>query len=404
MEGALAIFPAQRGLTWQMDPGMAQSPSVDLMVKNPNFPDDQFRTSVPLESSIRLLKELLHQTHPCKPALQKQKIIFGGKVLSDGDTLSSVLVQHDCTSPVTVHLVIQQEAASRAAARSPPPSTPFTSAPAEAEAPRRADDGMATGGAGPFLPPHMQQPPFVCAGYHYAWCDVGGQPYVFLVPSLYPNPWACAHSPLEAGGVGEFFPSHAPPMEASSAPGDQPEADAAAAREEVERGVDNAPDAHGAAADGAADVAAQPMEGARDSLQFALKLLLLVFMLGQDGDLEWLAIIGAAAVAIFIAHTPQFGHLVARLRVGQHLARQLPVYGRMEASDDEDAAPAQAPQASSVIRTEFRDAMLLVVAFFSSLVPGWQMRTGPLAYPGRGEARNELHAAEPEAMDGAGPQ
>jgi hypothetical protein len=66
--------------------------SVSLIFKSPTLSDLRL-DDVPLTLTISELKQTISITHPTEPRVELQKLIFGGKILQDHLTLSTILVQ-----------------------------------------------------------------------------------------------------------------------------------------------------------------------------------------------------------------------------------------------------------------------------------------------------------------------
>lgn len=397
------------------------SASVELIIKNASCAaDTEFRTTVPLASSVRELKEQLHRSHPSKPLVDEQKIIFAGKVLDDSEGLQTHMARHDTSVPITLHLVIRRASAliSQPAQPRPAPPAPIPP-PAPAPLPPAAEPVCAppvTGHAGAQRDVHDVYTPygsFRCTGYQYITQYVQGQPFVFTVPTLEPL-WIAlpAGAPLPPGawlapGVsppGAYpvltpTPVNAQPWRASMwqaelAPSDSPFA-AGAAHDATHAAEPAAPPPappQAPAPPVAGDDAAQVAQ--RDAVQLALKLVLLVFMLGQDGDIERLLLLCTVAVAIFVVQTHNLAHLLPSFRAPAALGG-----GGGGGGEPRGAAADTGPGST------FRFWMACCVAFLSSLFPGYQLQPQPQPQPhvadGGGGGDGLYGAQGPAGMAGA---
>jgi hypothetical protein len=70
-------------------------PNVELIIKSPSRLEQEqpLRLSVPLEGTVRDIKEALSQTHPEHPLPSDQRLIFAGRLLVDGAQTADVLRQ-----------------------------------------------------------------------------------------------------------------------------------------------------------------------------------------------------------------------------------------------------------------------------------------------------------------------
>ncbi|KAG8467543.1 hypothetical protein KFE25_000859 [Diacronema lutheri] len=410
--------------------------TVDLIIKNPSLPDAEFRATVPLASSVLELKERLHRSHPCKPLVDEQKIIFAGKVLQDSEGLEGHMARHDTSVPITLHLVIRQ-----ASTWISQPTDVNSPAPLGAALPGPLPEPMAVDhDAGrPPQPPAGAQPgadasypsygTFRCIGYQHVVQYIHGQPYVFAVPALEPvwlvtppgsqlppgaffAPWVAppgAQPVLTPAPVGAQPWTHAQPHAPAGADASADAPHAAAASDAVGRPTgaegDGERAAEHAAAPLAPPVAPVPADGdaaqgaQRDALQLALKLVLLVFMLGQDGDVDRLLLLCTIALAIFVAQTQNLAQLITSFRPPALLGGGAGGGPRPNAAADDDAAAAGggAPREGAAAGGTARFCLACCVAFLSSLFPGYQLQPAQPEQP----AQPQLAPAAPNAADGA---
>jgi Ubiquitin family len=115
---------------------------VQLLVKNPTDQPGEppFSLSAALDSTVACLKADIAASYPGRPSVDRQRIIFSGKLLADVDTLSTVLAGFDATVPQTFHLVISGSS----------PSDPSTSASTHLSITAHDSHAPASGGsAGP---------------------------------------------------------------------------------------------------------------------------------------------------------------------------------------------------------------------------------------------------------------
>mmetsp|Transcript_9169 Transcript_9169/g.26637 ORF Transcript_9169/g.26637 Transcript_9169/m.26637 type:complete len:434 (+) Transcript_9169:72-1373(+) len=386
---------------------MADGGHVDLIIKNPCLPDAEYRTSISLAASVRELKEVLQQSHPCRPRVDEQKIIFAGKVLADCDGLDGHMARHDTSSPITLHLVIRQAHNWPSQPAQPQAEQSRTQAQSPVDAPPTADvDAPPSTAESSGLHAEAGQWVYRCVGQQYVTWEIHGQPYVFAQPLVqpfweaasgtgtsfaawghqpamaasawgggYPAVWNCGfytQQPWPCDGAGLYGPHGAhgqwqgPGLagDAGGAPGDA----ADPAQDARDPAVAHEPPAP-AQDDEAAGEAVVPQ---REALQLALKLVLLVFMLGQDGNVQRIVLLSLVAVVIFLFQTNTFPAWVPALRPPP------PAQGPPRRVGDRDAGVPEAPAAEAPMPPAqpslLGDAVSLLIAFFSSLFPGWQLQ------------------------------
>ena len=67
---------------------------VSLIIKSPSIAEsDSLRLQVPLNGTVRQIKEALQQQHPEHPAPSTQRLIFAGRLLQDSSNTADVLRQ-----------------------------------------------------------------------------------------------------------------------------------------------------------------------------------------------------------------------------------------------------------------------------------------------------------------------
>ena len=78
-----------------LTPAIVHMPNVELIIKSPSRLEQEqpLRLSVPLEGTVRDIKEALSQTHPEHPLPSDQRLIFAGRLLVDGAQTADVLRQ-----------------------------------------------------------------------------------------------------------------------------------------------------------------------------------------------------------------------------------------------------------------------------------------------------------------------
>ena len=80
----------------QEDDGPDARPTrVQLIIKSPSnsLETDALRLTVPLEGTVRTIKEALQQAHPEHPPPSTQRLIFAGRLLQDATPTADVLRQ-----------------------------------------------------------------------------------------------------------------------------------------------------------------------------------------------------------------------------------------------------------------------------------------------------------------------
>jgi len=79
---------------------------VKIIVKSPNYAED-FCIETLLSNVVLDLKKQIAAEHPKKPEIERQRLIFGGKLLKDEDRLADVLRQYNLSTPPVFHLVMK---------------------------------------------------------------------------------------------------------------------------------------------------------------------------------------------------------------------------------------------------------------------------------------------------------
>ncbi|RDD41194.1 Homocysteine-responsive endoplasmic reticulum-resident ubiquitin-like domain member 2 protein [Trichoplax sp. H2] len=82
----------------------SQTP-VTLIIKTPNQKIKDIVVDCYLEWSVKELKQLLSSLYPTQPLPDTQKLIYGGKLLRDGDTLTQALRQFKVGEKPIIHMV-----------------------------------------------------------------------------------------------------------------------------------------------------------------------------------------------------------------------------------------------------------------------------------------------------------
>jgi Ubiquitin family len=93
-------------------------PTVQLLVKNPSDTPggEAFSLAAPVTLTVAQLKAEIAAAYPGRPAVDRQRLIFSGKLLADDATLDAALAGFDVSEPQTFHLVIASPPAAAAAA------------------------------------------------------------------------------------------------------------------------------------------------------------------------------------------------------------------------------------------------------------------------------------------------
>ncbi len=63
---------------------------VQLLIKSPSYNED-FRLQLTLSATVKELKERIAQDHPSRPPVERQRLIFAGRLLQDTDVLKDIL-------------------------------------------------------------------------------------------------------------------------------------------------------------------------------------------------------------------------------------------------------------------------------------------------------------------------
>ncbi|CAG8505942.1 3561_t:CDS:2 [Acaulospora morrowiae] len=80
---------------------------VRIFIRSPTTPSpEDFSVLINLDSSVLALKQAIFETHPQKPIVRDQKLIYRGRVLNDTDTIVNVL-RNGLETDQTFHLVVK---------------------------------------------------------------------------------------------------------------------------------------------------------------------------------------------------------------------------------------------------------------------------------------------------------
>ncbi|KAG0254624.1 hypothetical protein BG011_005622 [Mortierella polycephala] len=84
--------------------------SLTVIISSPTHSPHKFSLSVSQQCSILELKEIIGSRLDAKPAITDQRLIFGGRILEDKDTLDHIFEKVDCSdSSPTIHVVVSQK-------------------------------------------------------------------------------------------------------------------------------------------------------------------------------------------------------------------------------------------------------------------------------------------------------
>ncbi|PKK69581.1 hypothetical protein RhiirC2_748138 [Rhizophagus irregularis] len=80
---------------------------IRIFIRSPTTPlPDGYSILTNIDSSVLYLKQTIFETHPLKPVVRDQKLIYRGRVLSDNDLIESIL-KDGLESDQTFHLVVK---------------------------------------------------------------------------------------------------------------------------------------------------------------------------------------------------------------------------------------------------------------------------------------------------------
>ncbi|KAF9193231.1 hypothetical protein BGZ50_007629 [Haplosporangium sp. Z 11] len=105
--------------------------TLTVIISSPTHSPHKFSLSVSQQCSILELKEIIGSRLDAKPAITDQRLIFGGRILEDKDTLGRIFEKVDCSdSSPTIHVVVsqkhqQQQPKQTSAAASPASPSPL---------------------------------------------------------------------------------------------------------------------------------------------------------------------------------------------------------------------------------------------------------------------------------------
>ncbi|KAF9954530.1 hypothetical protein BGZ72_004503 [Mortierella alpina] len=334
--------------------------SLTVVISSPTHSPNKFTLSVSPQCSILELKEIIVTRLDTKPSIADQRLIFGGRILEDKDTLGRVFEKVDCSdnSP-TIHLVVShrngplQQQQPRSAPASPAPlrfrtntastaapnsslgqdNTQTTSSGAEQAAfctsnvfaasvpstETRAESFDSIGGmplTGDYAPPAFAQAPWQTP---MQYAIVNGMPY--LIPAAY-LPMLHFQQQMQHMQHMQYAPLPvygAVLMNADGTPSLQPiptiftpqQIRMAAAGAGAGTGPAAAPGV--AATPNAQEIAARDQRRAA-SLWLLMKLAFGVYLFSQNGSIERIVLLHIAALVIFLHQT---GRLRIVRRIGQ---------------------------------------------------------------------------------------
>ncbi|CAG8750968.1 6254_t:CDS:1, partial [Acaulospora colombiana] len=80
---------------------------VRIFIRSPTTPSPEgFSVLTSSDSSVLALKQAIYETHPQKPNVRDQKLIYRGRVLNDSDTIINVL-RNGLETDQIFHLVVK---------------------------------------------------------------------------------------------------------------------------------------------------------------------------------------------------------------------------------------------------------------------------------------------------------
>ncbi|CAG8491884.1 31579_t:CDS:2, partial [Racocetra persica] len=140
---------------------------VRIFIRSPttSLPDD-FSILTSLDSSVLTLKRTIFETHPTKPNVRDQRLIYRGRVLNDSDTIINVLRSELATDQI-FHLVVKPSFQTSAETTGIPVSRPTSTTNARIATPL-TDQNFGTTGLTEFAqqPPNLNMPYFVPPSEH----------------------------------------------------------------------------------------------------------------------------------------------------------------------------------------------------------------------------------------------
>eukprot|EP00743_Colponemidia_sp_Colp-15_P004398 GILK01004743.1.p1 GENE.GILK01004743.1~~GILK01004743.1.p1 ORF type:complete len:375 (+),score=45.94 GILK01004743.1:66-1127(+) len=346
--------------------------SVAVVIKNAgsNFHDTSF--NFPLSMTVAQVKQFLSVNYETQPAAVDQRIVFAGRLLIDEESLESIFSQRDLSHPQVLHLMLRNAPKPPQKSPSPSPVQELSSSSLPSSTPSSSPSLSPSGS--PFTPGTSFTPP---SSYAFAPFSPGtptftppsfspmtAQQFAFL-QSHYNMQYMAAMSnysmwlQMQAAG-GAFSPSSSPPN------GPVPPQHAVPQRNEAPRddmlGEEERP------------------QGLMMHVKLISRLLLLLFLLGQDASYSRLAVLVVGACFIYLYqvgvlawltnHQPDNRHVHPQAVINQNL-------NNLNNNDNGDPSQTETVEARSASGPSNGSSILRVVSdfcsgFVSSLLPSWR--------------------------------
>ncbi|KAI9499276.1 hypothetical protein BDB00DRAFT_753678 [Zychaea mexicana] len=286
--------------------------SLTIQVRSPSM-SETLTLTTERNASVRSLKRLIHTVHPKKPSINDQRIIFGGKLLNDADTLSRILEKTNVDSIPTFHLVVKPTPVAATT------DTTTTTNPLPSSSLNHHEQPIqratATSSYSQPLPQQQQQQQQAMAGYPpvlpggYQVIALNGQYYLapVLVPAFAPQQPSLSPASQQASQSytsTPLFNQHQqqqfqyPRAPAAAQPVPQPQQQ----QQQQQQAGDRPP----------VFVHAQNQVQRATSVWLALKLIFILFILCQDASLERILFFHVVAFIFFLYQTGRLRFVIQR--------------------------------------------------------------------------------------------
>lgn len=104
---SVPTLPSSSSSTSDSSNSISPNEKVRIFIRSPTTPSPEgFSILISPDSSVLILKQTIFDTHPQKPVVSDQKLIYRGKVLNDSDTIINVL-RDGLGTDQTFHLVVK---------------------------------------------------------------------------------------------------------------------------------------------------------------------------------------------------------------------------------------------------------------------------------------------------------
>ncbi|KAF9134052.1 hypothetical protein BGW39_008271 [Mortierella sp. 14UC] len=319
--------------------------SLSVVISSPTHAPHKFTLNLSRQCSILELKELIVTRLDIKLTTADQRLIFGGRILDDKETLDRVFDKVDCSSiSPTIHLVVSHRQEPGQTQRQTPQhsTTPTTPAPLRfrgnsenTPAAPASNNTAATSGTNlnnsAFTPFTSSTTTATSAGAHDVRAETNAS-------NSTTHTAAFSAFPSSVGGVPLMVPMAPQAMQYVLVNNNNPIAD------QVRAGAAVAADTP---QQNAQEIAARDQRRAA-SLWLLMKLAFGIYLFGQNGSIERIVLLHIAALVIFL-------HQTGRLRIVRRIVPTPPAedagQGTANAATGATATPQPTPQTTTSTTT-----------------------------------------------------